>query len=123
MTRRFIKDQDFRTCLERAREQNHENWGLWSKDTRWGDDGYLNSYGYDPVETSFHILTTDGIRGRDILEHGVPRPTRGRVSWFAGSPPPRRSPWSTNTAGGLLRWLEPGPGLSNGSKFHLPLLV
>ncbi len=94
---------------ERMREENHENWGLWSKDTPWGDDGYLIDYGYDPVETSFHILTTDGIRGRDVLERGVPRPTRGRVSRFAGSPPPRRGPWSTNTAGGPLRWLEPAP--------------
>ena len=83
--------------------------GLWSKDTPWDDDGYLIQYGYDEAETSFHILTTDGIRGRDILEHGVPRPTRGRVSRLAGSPPPRRAPWSTNTAGGLLRWLERAP--------------
>jgi prepilin-type N-terminal cleavage/methylation domain-containing protein len=43
-------------------------WGLWSKDTFWGEDGYLIEYGYDWAATSYHILTTDGIRGRDIAE-------------------------------------------------------
>jgi prepilin-type N-terminal cleavage/methylation domain-containing protein len=43
------------------------NWGLWSKDTYWGEDGYLIQYGYDWAATSFHILTTDGIRGRDFV--------------------------------------------------------
>ena len=52
----------------RMRQQTgHENWGLWSKDTDLGADGYLIEYGYDQADTSFHILTTDGIRGRDIL--------------------------------------------------------
>jgi prepilin-type N-terminal cleavage/methylation domain-containing protein len=51
----------------RMRNQtNQENWGLWSKDTYFGDDGYLIEYGYDLAATSFHILTTDGIRGRDV---------------------------------------------------------
>ncbi|NNM27675.1 MAG: type II secretion system protein, partial [Phycisphaerales bacterium] len=41
--------------------------GLWSRDTAWGDDGYFISLGYDQANTSFHVLTTDGIRGRDVL--------------------------------------------------------
>jgi hypothetical protein len=41
--------------------------GLWSRDTPFGDDGYFQDVGYDFAETSFHILTTDGARGRDIL--------------------------------------------------------
>ncbi len=44
-----------------------EEWGLWSHDTPWGLDGYLSAYGYDQAQTSFHILTTDGIRGRDVI--------------------------------------------------------
>ena len=40
-------------------------WGLWSRDTSFGSDGYFISLGYDFSNTSFHILTTDGIRGRD----------------------------------------------------------
>jgi hypothetical protein len=52
----------------RMRQQTgNEDWGLWSKDTHWGEDGYLIEYGYDQAATSYHILTTDGIRGRDIL--------------------------------------------------------
>jgi prepilin-type N-terminal cleavage/methylation domain-containing protein len=52
----------------RMRNQtNQTNWGLWSKDTYFGDEGYLISYGYDLAATSYHILTTDGIRGRDVI--------------------------------------------------------
>jgi prepilin-type N-terminal cleavage/methylation domain-containing protein len=44
--------------------------GLWSRDTPLGgepDGGYFMGDAYDYVSTSFHILTTDGIRGRDVL--------------------------------------------------------
>ncbi|MBT8485174.1 MAG: type II secretion system GspH family protein [Phycisphaerae bacterium] len=51
----------------RMRAQTGEqNWGLWSKDTPWGDNGYLIEFGYDQAATSYHILTTDGILGRDV---------------------------------------------------------
>jgi hypothetical protein len=52
----------------RMRAQGGTNWGLWSKDTAWGTDGYLIEFGYDAANTSFHILTTDGIKGRDIFD-------------------------------------------------------
>lgn len=41
---------------------------LWSRDTPFGSDGYFVSNGFDFSETSYHILTVDGIRGRDTLE-------------------------------------------------------
>jgi type II secretory pathway pseudopilin PulG len=41
--------------------------GLWSRDTPFGSDGYFIGVGYDFAATSFHILTTEGIRGRDRL--------------------------------------------------------
>jgi prepilin-type N-terminal cleavage/methylation domain-containing protein len=41
--------------------------GLWTRDTTFRDDGYLISDGYDFAATSFHILTTEGVRGRDTL--------------------------------------------------------
>ena len=44
-----------------------EGTGLWSRDTPWGDAGYLTAFAYDGAHTSFHILTTDGIRGRDLV--------------------------------------------------------
>ncbi len=47
--------------------------GLWSKDTPLGgawtpnaQGGYFMGDGYDSTSTSFHILTTQGILGRDI---------------------------------------------------------
>jgi type II secretory pathway pseudopilin PulG len=41
---------------------------LWSRNTPFGPAGYYGNQSYDfLVRTSFHILTTDGIEGRDIL--------------------------------------------------------
>ncbi len=48
-------------------QTDNPDWGLWSKDTYWADNGYFIDAGYDQAATSFHILTTDGIRGRDIV--------------------------------------------------------
>jgi prepilin-type N-terminal cleavage/methylation domain-containing protein len=44
-------------------------YGLWSIDTPFGgppNGGYFMGDAYDTTATSFHILTTDGILGRDI---------------------------------------------------------
>lgn len=42
--------------------------GLWSTDTPLGTNGYYGQYSYDTiVNTSYHILTTDGILGRDVI--------------------------------------------------------
>ncbi|MHC5113701.1 MAG: type II secretion system protein [Planctomycetota bacterium] len=51
----------------RVQAQTDGGSGLWSRDTFWGEEGYFIEYGYDQAATSFHILTTDGIRGRDII--------------------------------------------------------
>ena len=53
----------------RIREQSNGAYGLWSRDTPWGNDGYFLGDGYagGQSDTSFHILTTEGILGRDIL--------------------------------------------------------
>jgi prepilin-type N-terminal cleavage/methylation domain-containing protein len=41
--------------------------GLWHRGTTFGENGYLHEYGYETqANTSYHILTTDGIRGRDF---------------------------------------------------------
>jgi hypothetical protein len=40
-------------------------YGLWSRDTPFGADGYLSEHAYDDIQLSHHILTTDGILGRD----------------------------------------------------------
>jgi prepilin-type N-terminal cleavage/methylation domain-containing protein len=42
--------------------------GLWSPHTPMGTNGYYMDRSYDfTVDTSFHILTVDGIQGRDVL--------------------------------------------------------
>jgi prepilin-type N-terminal cleavage/methylation domain-containing protein len=49
------------------RHARQAGFGLWTRDTSFGDDGYLISDGYDFAEASFHILTTEGVLGRDTL--------------------------------------------------------
>jgi hypothetical protein len=42
--------------------------GLWSRDTQFGPTGYFGEYSYDTiVDTSYHIFTTDGLLGRDVI--------------------------------------------------------
>ena len=55
-------------------QSGNPNHGLWSKDTPLGGGyedydggGYFQDITLDWTATSFHILTTDGIKGRDII--------------------------------------------------------
>lgn len=41
--------------------------GLWHRGTSFGDDGYFIPDAFDEAELSHHVLTTDGILGRDIV--------------------------------------------------------
>jgi len=41
--------------------------GLWSRDTPFGEDGYFGQSSEEGLSVSHHVLTTDGIRGRDLL--------------------------------------------------------
>jgi prepilin-type N-terminal cleavage/methylation domain-containing protein len=42
--------------------------GLWVRGSKFGQDGYFGNVSYDTiVDTSYHILTTDGILGRDVI--------------------------------------------------------
>ncbi|MHC4992682.1 MAG: type II secretion system protein [Planctomycetota bacterium] len=51
--------------LADGRMSTQSGHGLWSRDTPFGGDGYFIELSFDFATTSFHILTTDGIRGRD----------------------------------------------------------
>ena len=43
--------------------------GLWHRGTPFGENGFYNNLSFDTlVNTSYHVLTTDGILGRDIIE-------------------------------------------------------
>jgi hypothetical protein len=46
--------------------------GIWHRGTTFGADGYLIADGYDIVQLSHHVLTTDGILGRDTLNEASP---------------------------------------------------
>ncbi|MBC23006.1 MAG: hypothetical protein CMJ32_03700 [Phycisphaerae bacterium] len=52
-----------------ARASNQGNaCGLWCRGTPLGNNGYYGQYAYDfLVDTSFHILTCNGIQGRDTI--------------------------------------------------------
>ncbi|MCH8316499.1 MAG: hypothetical protein IIA64_11040 [Planctomycetes bacterium] len=62
--------------------------GLWHRGTPFGEDGYYISYGYDGAPLSHHILTTDGILGRDTLG-GMPSMP---VDWPRQWAPKKRRP-------------------------------
>ncbi len=49
----------------RATQQS--GYGLWSRHTPFGQSGYFIDEAYDFAETSYHILTVDGARGRDTV--------------------------------------------------------
>ena len=53
--------------------------GLWHRGTPFGASGYLIDSGFDGVPLSHHVLTTDGILGRDTL--GGASPMRSVVPW------------------------------------------
>jgi prepilin-type N-terminal cleavage/methylation domain-containing protein len=57
--------------------------GLWHRGTPFGADGYLIGDSYDYVPLSHHVLTTDGILGRDTLNGASPMP-------YAAPAEPRR---------------------------------
>jgi prepilin-type N-terminal cleavage/methylation domain-containing protein len=53
---------------QRAQQGEQRAGKLWSRNTPYGTNGYYGAYSYDfLVDTSFHVFTTDGIEGRDVL--------------------------------------------------------
>ena len=60
--------------------------GLWHRGTPFGEDGYYISFGYDGAPLSHHILTTDGILGRDTLGGMPPTPVDWPRHWTPKKP-------------------------------------
>jgi type II secretory pathway pseudopilin PulG len=55
-------------CMSSDRRHLRQaGYGLWSRDTPFGENGWFIAEGYDFAESSFHILTTQGVLGRDTL--------------------------------------------------------
>jgi hypothetical protein len=50
-----------------ARVRAQTGHGLQSRDTPMGD-GYFQDFTYDPWLSSYHILTIEGIKGRDFIK-------------------------------------------------------
>ena len=50
-----------------TRAARQSGYGLWSRDTPFNEEGYFIDEAYDCVETAYHILTVDGVRGRDTI--------------------------------------------------------
>ncbi len=55
----------FEAMSSDRRAEAQTGYGLWSRDTSFGANGFFIDDGYDFANTSFHILTIDGVRGRD----------------------------------------------------------
>ncbi len=53
--------------------------GLWHRGTPFGASGYYIDSGFDGVPLSHHVLTTDGILGRDTF--GGASPMQSVVPW------------------------------------------
>lgn len=64
---RQLPNTEVRASDQQVLRQTRGVDGLWSRDTPLGSDGYYNNYSLDNPELSHHILTTNGIMGRDTL--------------------------------------------------------
>ncbi len=76
--------------------------GLWHRGTPFGEDGYYISAGYDGVPLSHHILTTDGILGRDTLAETPPTPLAASWNPLRPAVKPQPPPPATKR----LDWLK-----------------
>ena len=54
--------------------------GLWTRDTPLGANGYYGAQSYDGTIVSHHILTANGILGRDVLNVAAPAKDTGGVA-------------------------------------------
>ncbi|MHC4383144.1 MAG: hypothetical protein ACYTES_20370 [Planctomycetota bacterium] len=74
--------------------------GLWHRGTPFGEDGYFIPEGYDGTPLSHHVLTTEGILGRDTISSAAPIPRgarslnrRTQTSFQTADPPARIIDW------------------------------
>ncbi|MDA1008657.1 MAG: prepilin-type N-terminal cleavage/methylation domain-containing protein [Planctomycetota bacterium] len=68
-----VMESNQRMKTQQANSAGVANKGLWwgapNPTVPWAPDGYFQQCGYDTlVDTSFHILTVDGITGRDTIK-------------------------------------------------------
>ena len=64
---RLLPNAEVRASDQQVLDQTNGVDGLWSRDTPLGSNGYFNDYSFDNTDLAHHILTTEGIHGRDTL--------------------------------------------------------
>ncbi len=69
---RLLRNADVLAADQKILQQTGGVDGLWHRGTSFGANGYLIDQGFDQSPLSHHILTTDGILGRDTLIMPVP---------------------------------------------------
>jgi hypothetical protein len=76
---RLLPNTEVLAADQQVLDQTNGVDGLWHRGTPFGSGGYLIGYGYDSVPLSHHVLTTDGILGRDTLGGAAPAPLAAPV--------------------------------------------
>ena len=67
---RLLPNVEVSTADLQILEQTKEEDGLWHRGTPLSWNGYYNQFSIDDVDLAHHILTTDGILGRDTIDAG-----------------------------------------------------
>ena len=64
---RLLPNSEVMAADDQVLEQTGGVDGLWHRATPFGEFGYLGDVSFDGTNLSHHVLTTDGIQGRDTL--------------------------------------------------------
>lgn len=80
--------------------------GLWTRDTPFGSDGYYGAQSFDGTLVSHHVLTAEGILGRDVLNTSPPAALQDPPHGDRGAK--RRLPWRSPAANESTQVRPPG---------------
>jgi competence protein ComGC len=97
---RLLPNTEVFTADQQVLNQTNGVDGLWHRGTPFGTDGYFISSGFDGTPLSHHVLTTEGILGRDTVSGAAPPPRVARSfahpaqsSFQTADPPVRTIDW------------------------------
>jgi hypothetical protein len=69
---RLLPNSEVYASDQQVLKQTDGQDGLWHRGTPFAEAGYFITEGYDGTPLSHHVLTTDGILGRDTLGGAIP---------------------------------------------------
>ncbi len=105
---RLLPNAEVLAADQAVLKQTGEVDGLWHRGTPFGENGFFIDEGFDGVPLSHHILTTDGILGRDTLgDQGVAAAWDG--AGFKPAAAAREASFLINTGPHPALMLEPQP--------------